>query len=234
MIFDFLHTNDEGKTYGELFSKPLGDLIINNALDLCAALNTILWECIPRLKETQRKVFTYGSNQRIWFTFEDEDWITIILKGSLLKKLGISKNPTERDLLVIGREKGKLSYDFNGKTRHFAPKYHKPLHSTCTKKDFSQYSTDLGLSDEFLVYCNLVRPSHVASDRINILKFVNLERRRERVPDQARVVKSFASRDYYELTSNNINQVTIELRSLNNQPLSIKGYVRISLHLKEK
>ena len=231
-IFDFLYCDDSDETFGKLTEQTMNNKFINNPLDLCNAMNESIYESVPRLKKEQREIFFFGKNKRIWVKFLPNDYITLILTNHLLVLLGLIDKDKPKQAIIIGRNKKVGTFiDPDGKTQKFSEKYkNQVLNSKCTTIDYFVHKPNLKTIDQFIVLSNLAGLSPVAGHLVNLLRFVTVD------PNLAgqRVTVSFGAEPcYVPLASRHINEVQIQLRSLANEFLDLKGTVRILLHIRE-
>ena len=231
-VFDWLYYNKAEGTYGTYIDLKLNHAIINSSSDLCNELNLLLWASIPRFNDSIHKFFTYESNRKIWFNFNPNMYITVILKADLLIMIGITKRDKHADFAVIGRTKLKDTYVYKGETRKFKSK--KKLRSSCQYRDYALYSPKLGLTDVILLYSNLVKDSYIASYKANVLKFVPVPKNRDIQLENARIVVSYGSnRVYKPLVARDIHELSFKLKTLNNEDVKFRGYIRILVHIQK-
>ena len=161
------------------------------------------------------------------------DYISIILTGHLLILLGVVDEDKTTDAIIIGRSKKANTFIApDGSIKHFSTKYKKlVLNSKCTSIDYFAHKPKIKMIDQFLVLSNLAGLSPVASYLVNLLRFVTVD---PKLAGQ-RVTCSFGSEPcYVSLATRHISEISIELRSLSNELLDIRGIVRILLHIREK
>ena len=228
VIFDFLE--GEEKNYGKYTEVQLQEDSVNNSLDLALLLNDYIYKHVPRLKEKRRTIFSVGQNHHIWMDFLPSDYITIILKGSLLPLIGALDKYVPHGAIVIGRTKLKDHYEYEGKDRKFSPECsQRKWVSQCEKTDFFAHRPHIDLIQDFLVLSNLVKPSNVASSLTSLMRVVTVE------PGTAgnRVVANFgACPAYQNLSVSNINCVEVRLVSFQGEPIPVTGHVRCLFHVR--
>lgn len=231
-VFDWKHQNIDD-SWGVMVDLKIGHAIINNSEDLCTHLNSIIWSTIDRFKEERREFFTYGKNRRIWVNFDQDTYITIILNSALLLAIGACQKDKSKDVIIVGKTKPADSYQYNGQTRVF--KDTRVLRSSAETRDYMRYVPDIGLSDEVIIYTDLVRSSHVGSSMANVLKFSILTRRMSKDNvDERRVIDWGSDRTYQDLICKDIYQVRFDIRSVHNEEVRLKDYVRLLIHIREK
>ena len=97
------------------------------------------------------------------------------------------------------------------------------------------YEPDIGLTDEIIIYSDLVRSSHVANSMSNILKFSVITRRRDQNgEEERRVLEWGANRTYQDLVCKDIYQMRFDIRSVHGEPVKLKEYIRLQIHIREK
>ena len=231
-VFDWTYDNGDG-TWGTMIELTIAHAIINNSEDLCSHLNSLIWANLPRFKESQKEFFSYGKNRRIWINFDDSIYLTIILRSALLIVIGAVKKDNQKDIIILGKTKPAESYQFNGKTRIFKDK--RPFKSSSETRDYMAYEPDIGLTDEIIIYSDLVRSSHVANSMSNILKFSVITRRRDQNgEEERRVLEWGANRTYQDLVCKDIYQMRFDIRSVHGEPVKLKEYIRLQIHIREK
>ena len=233
-VFDWKYQQkDNPNLWGTTIDLKLKHATINNAADLCTALNSLIWTSIERFKQSKREFFTYGNNKRVWVNFNTETYITVTLNEHLLVVLGCAKKEKRQSCLIVGKSKPSLSYEYKGQTRYFKDKTE--LKSHAEKRDYFVYPPNLGLTDEIILYCDVSRSVHVASSMSNILKFLVISRSQTGGAEQERKELCFGStREYQPLICNNINEIRFVLTSVDGTPIRLKEYVRVLIHIREK
>lgn len=230
-IFDFLYQNPD-KKYGKWTTINISQEQINNPIDLCIVLNTYIYKNVDRLKHKKREIFSYGNNGRIWVSFQEDDYVTIIPKNSLLYILGVMDKVKTRAGIVLGKSKEKMHYMYNGVERTFTPECQKKAYtSVCPEADFFTHSPHIDLVSEFLVLSDIVAASNVASEMPNMLRVITVP------PDSGkkRVTLNFgAAPIYINSLATSINEIEIKLQSFSHSPLKLEGYVRVILHVRPK
>ena len=232
-LFDWKYQDPKTKLWGSYIDLQISHAVINNAQDLCANLNSLIWASIDRFRETKHEFFTYGKNHRIWVNFQKDMYVTIILKSNLILMLGCAKKDSKTSIIIVGKSKPKNQYTFNKEIRIFEDK--RRLRSSAETRDYMSYPPLIGLSSEVIIYSDLVKNSHVASSMANVLKFVTIKKQRDTDLDNEREIVSFgADRTYQDLICKDIYHVQFELRSVTGEALKIKDYIRILIHIREK
>ena len=234
-IFDFLSKDENG--YGELYKLTVDQSFIVSPHDLCSRLNNLIFEKVGRLKGKKREFFKYETNERIWITFEPDDYLCILVRYELLKLLGVTQEGSKEETLILGKTKQKKSYIFNtseGKKvkRKFKDKYNEYWKSVCKTTDYFKYRPTLQLNhEEIVVYSTLVEPGNFGGFLAQILKILPVDWTNQ----GRRVTYRFgADRIYRKLVnSTNINTMGFELRTLDQQLLPLAGGdVRILIHVR--
>ena len=216
IIFDFLFTSDEGKTWGKLHELEFDQSFITNPVELVARLNTMIWIAVKRLKRNPtRTIFRYDeTTRRIWVSFEATDWVTICPRYELLTLLGVVHHESAKDSICLGKTKEKHEYKIvvvtptgpKKVTRKFnAQNAESELPSKCETTDFFIHEPYLMENvSQFIVYSQIIKESHFASTFANVLKIIT-------VPHDTngqRVAISYGSdRVYLPVAKNELNQV---------------------------
>ena len=228
-LFDFKFKNEKGY-YGKFYEFDLEHKLINNPIDLCNQLNDFILMKVKRLKESKRQIFTFESNKRIWINFEPTDFILLILKAGVLPIVGAIETPMTGVAIIVGKNKQELYFTEDGKEYYFASNCRQVYHSFCEKRDFFQFPPRLGLVQEFLVLSSIATETPVANHLVKLLRFVTTD------SDHSgkRVNVTFNNRMYVPLAENNITQIEIQLKSLDNQLLSLQGLCRVILHIRDQ
>ena len=231
-VFDWFHLNKDG-TYGTMIHLQLSHSIINNAIDLVNVINSLIWGVIPRFNEKKYKFFTFENNRRIWANMEENMYLTIILEARLLIMMGITNRDSKRSVIILGDTKKGDFYMYDGKKRVFAPDIIDMI-SVSHKKDFFRLLPKIPISEEILLYTDLVKSNHVANNMINLLKMLPLKKNRDLTTESERVVVSYGSdRIYRPLVSKNcIKEANFALKSLSGDPIELEGYLRVLVHIR--
>ena len=231
-VFDWLHLNTDKVTYGALITLKLSHSIINNAIDLCNVINSLIWGVVPRFDQKKYKFFTFENNRRIWANFTKNMYLTIILDARLLIMMGITKTDKKGNIVILGDTKDGMTYIYNGETRHF--KETRNFASVLHTKDFFRFLPQIPISQELLLYTDLVKSNHVANNMINLLKIVPLKTQRDVTAENERIVISYGSdRVYRPLVARNIiKEANFTLRSLAGNLVDLEGYLRILVHIR--
>ena len=231
-LFDWEHQNAD-KTWGALIDMKLSHQIINNSVDLCSVMNAMIWNTVSRFNEKKHKFFTYEENRRIWCTMIPESRLTLILRARLLIMLGATKQDKTRDILVVGDTKPSDYYlSKDGEKRYFKDK--REFDSALTGRDFFLYRPRLGLGEEILIYSDLCKPTHLATSLVQLLRILPFSKNPNSASENERVVVTFGSdRIYVPLKAQScIKAGTFHIRTLNQESLMLKGYVRILVHVR--
>ena len=217
--------------------------MIFDQLDLCspqevvALLNKEIWENVPRLRITKRKVFSYDENQnRIWMAFTNS-FISIKLHKNILKLVGCLEpdwQPLKPTVVYLGKTKEINSFQYKGETLNFADKY-KNSHwaSKCEHRNFFTYAPDINKVDSILVYTNIIAPTQIGSSRANLLRFVDL-------PPSTKENKARESIDlggnffYRKVLFQSISQIQIVIRTIDAKPVQLSSFVRLTLHFRPR
>ena len=231
-LFDFEFSDDSGQTFGKFYHFTLNQQYISTPLDLVSTLNEEIMKKCPRLKETRRFIFSLSENGKIWMNFEPNDYISVILRGTTLVMIGATdKIKTPKDTIFVGKSKQKKTYTKDGVVRTFNKSCEKEAYqSSCEKTDFFALKPTLGLIDHFLVMCNLVADSNVASSLTSLLKYVTVSP----LATPRRVTISYGSDRLYRKLAykTSIDEIFFELRSSDGELLPLDGSVRICIHLR--
>ena len=230
-IFDWLHLNTDG-TYGADIKLKLSHSVINNAVDLVNVINSLIWGMIPRYDEKKYKFFTFENNRRIWANMEENMYLTIILEARLLVMMGATNKDGPTNVIIMGDTKKGDFYMYNKKKRIFKEK--EDFISVLHKKDFFRLVPKIPISQELLLYTDLVKSNHVANSMINLLKIIPLKRNRDITADNERIVVSYgADRVYRPLVAKNyIREGNFSLRSLTGDLIQLEGYLRVLVHIR--
>ena len=219
VIFDFLLTEDEGKTWGKLYEIEFDQSFITNATEIVSRLNTLIWINVPRLKRNpKREIFSWQpQDRRIWINFQPMDYVTICAQHELLSLLGVVKHESALSSVCMGRPKEEdeykiIIYDEKLKknievTRTFSKDYAKmKLPSSCETSDFFKNEPFL-MSEvtQFIVYSQIIKESYFASTFANVLKIITVPYN----TSGQRVAISYGSdRVYIPVATNALNQVS--------------------------
>ena len=86
-----------------------------------------------------------------------------------------------------------------------------------TTKDFFRLIPQIPISQELLLYTDLVKSNHVANSMINLLKVIPLKKNRDVTAENERVVVSYGANRVYRplIAKNNINRLNLSTRYLN-------------------
>ena len=229
--------NDVEKKYGEAYYVIFDQLDLCSPQEVVALLNKEIWENVPRLRITKRKVFSYDENQnRIWMAFTNS-FISIKLHKNILKLVGCLEpdwQPLKPTVVYLGKTKEINSFQYKGETLNFADKY-KNSHwaSKCEHRDFFTYAPDINKVDSILVYTNIIAPTQIGSSRANLLRFVDL-------PPSTKENKARESIDlggnffYRKVLFQSISQIQIVIRTIDAKPVQLSSFVRLTLHFRPR
>ena len=229
--------NDVEKKYGEAYYVIFDQLDLCSPQEVVALLNKEIWENVPRLRITKRKVFSYDENQnRIWMAFTNS-FISIKLHKNILKLVGCLEpdwQPLKPTVVYLGKTKEINSFQYKGETLNFADKY-KNSHwaSKCEHRDFFTYAPDINKVDSILVYTNIIAPTQIGSSRANLLRFVDL-------PPSIKENKARESIDlggnffYRKVLFQSISQIQIVIRTIDAKPVQLSSFVRLTLHFRPR
>ena len=232
-VFDFLYTNNEktkNKKWGIWKTQHLSKKCFFSPKQIVMCLNEAIWKSIPRLRDKKIEIFSWDSTQRrIWVQFKEDFWITVLIEGSYLYRLGIELQSKPNDLVVLGRDKSKDSYTYEGEKRTFNTDCREKYTSICKKMNYFRFMPHIIDVPEFVIYCDCVTPSYVGGRQINILRFVTPE-------DNgiiSRTVHSYAGdRQYIEMSKFFINTLDIEIRDITGNFVPFDKAVRLVIHIK--
>ena len=230
-VFDWLHKNSDG-TYGVDIKLKLSHSIINNAIDLVNVINSLIWGVIPRYDEKKYKFFTFENNRRIWANMEQNMYLTIIIEARLLVMMGATKKDGPTNVIILGDTKKGDFYMYKEEKRIFKDKddFISVLHT----KDFFRLIPQIPISQELLLYTDLVKSNHVANSMINLLKVIPLKKNRDVTAENERVVVSYGANRVYRplIAKNNIKEANFSLRSLAGDLIQLEGYLRVLVHIR--
>ena len=230
-VFDWLHKNSDG-TYGVDIKLKLSHSIINNAIDLVNVINSLIWGVIPRYDEKKYKFFTFENNRRIWANMEQNMYLTIIIEARLLVMMGATKKDGPTNVIILGDTKKGDFYMYKKEKRIFKDKddFISVLHT----KDFFRLIPQIPISQELLLYTDLVKSNHVANNMINLLKVIPLKKNRDVTAENERVVVSYGANRVYRplIAKNNIKEANFSLRSLAGDLIQLEGYLRVLVHIR--
>ena len=230
-VFDWLHKNSDG-TYGVDIKLKLSHSIINNAIDLVNVINSLIWGVIPRYDEKKYKFFTFENNRRIWANMEQNMYLTIIIEARLLVMMGATKKDGPTNVIILGDTKKGDFYMYKEEKRIFKDKddFISVLHT----KDFFRLIPQIPISQELLLYTDLVKSNHVANNMINLLKVIPLKKNRDVTAENERVVVSYGANRVYRplIAKNNIKEANFSLRSLAGDLIQLEGYLRVLVHIR--
>ena len=248
-LFDFLFVNKKEKEtdpdrYGCLYKNiKLDQSNLVTPVELCGALNRLIWTTIDRFKRIKREFFAYDHlSGRIWCNFKPDDYLCIILKYETLLLLGCEEKGGPLDMLIVGKSKeigdpaGTFVYTGpDGKTERytFLDKY-KPLvlESKCETSDFFLYPPHLfPAHTELVIYCSIVTETNVAGSKANVLKFVPISAKNQ----GQSLCLTWPTPIYRPLADNHLSVIEIDIRSaIDGNPVELAGSTRLLLHIKRK
>ena len=228
LVFDWLKSEDSGKTYGKFYSLTLDQDFITNGHDLAYKMNENIMKSVPRLKEKKRNIFSYD-NSKMWLEFQETDYITLVLKADTLILLGAVERAEPQQAIIVGRPKEALSYVYEGKTRYFSQGCQRKLPLSCPGIDFFAHEPKIAKIDFFLVFSNLCKESNVANQKVNLLRYVSVPNSKE---GETVTVSYGKDIQYYELSQNSLSTIEIVLKSSDDSPLPLlaDSHVRVCLH----
>ena len=233
-LFDFLASDDQGKSFGKYHDLTLNKKSINSGLDVVNELNNLLYKNVQRLKDRDRAIFYWGTNERVWVRFKEAvDYITVVLRKGTLQLVGAATREDPIDAIIVGKNKDALTFiGPDGKTCKFAEDCHFTLTSEAPVADFFELPPIIdNAPSEFTVLSNLASESEVAGYKVNLLRFCSLD---PKTGGKRVSLRYGADPVYVPLADTNINEIAIELRSLNSRLLSLNGHVRALLHIRRK
>ena len=232
-IFDFLFTDDKGKTYGQWHEETIEDSCFSSPKDLVVGLNKAVWRSIKRLRDGKKEIFSWDPIQkRIWAKFEPNFFITILIMGAYLVRLGVEETETKSQALVLGKSKRGLHYKYNGELRTFNSKYRGRYRSVCPQANFFADPPQVPSIDEFIVYSDIVKPHPVAGDDLNSLRFITPNAESD---SSVRVVDRFGGfRHYFDVSRTYISELEIQVREKSGELVNFARPVRIVLHFKRR
>jgi len=232
-VFDFLATDDGGKTFGRWSTETLTKTCFVNADELTTCLNECLWRSSKRLRNEKKIVFTYDTiMEKLWLNFETDDWITVLIEGKYLTLLGVEKSSTPSQLIVVGRDKEALSYMYQGKRRYFAKGCQEAYTSVCHKKNYFEHSPQIARFGQFIVFCDIIEETICGGGRNKILRFVEGT---DQEPAGKSIVRSYdGNRMYLPLTSGYLSAVGISIGLVDNSLVPFAKPTRITLHIRDR
>ena len=156
--------------YGKYYEFSFNHMYVSTPTDLIDSLNEEIYNYIPDEKKKRREIFSL-KNGKVWLSFNDDCYYTVILRSTTLLLLGAATKTDPTAAICVARSKPAKSFVRDGKTYHFAPEYDNVLNSRCPGIDFFKNQPKIPVIDNFLVYCSLIVEQHVGGER---------ERERER------------------------------------------------------
>ena len=238
LIFDFLAPRGGGspetgeKKYGKWYEVDFKIDKLNSPEEACLKLNEHIWKHIPRIRIAKHVPFSYSVQQdKIWYSYEKGQFYLVLIKGFLIKYLGIDSVESATEIACLGLSKRRLSYIYKKETRLFAIDCQKRFQSLCQTRNFFKnppLNSMAGIS-EFVVYCSLAKPNHVGGSLVNHLRFIPLNDNNV----GRRVCKNFRKLFYQKLATTEISEVFIQLRTVDGSYMKLGGITRCVLHFKK-
>ena len=198
---------------------------------LVGSLNNYIFDASPAIKQKRTKLFQYDRHlDRLWLVLEDDDLITIRLRGKILNLLGVTnKELSKKFYIIVGRSKEGDGYEWNGQYRKFDKNFLEDLKSVSQKTNIFQFPPKI--HDDFstvILYSNIVESSYIGHGRAPILRLFPFQPSQN---NEMITISFAASPQYLNLVSNQIQLIALELRSLNGNFIPLSGYCRITLEL---
>ena len=189
---------------------------------------------MPRLRSNPDYLFSYDKDmKRIWFTNPAEQYFLVLIKGYLLKLMGLSLVETKNDVTPLGMSKRAKFYKYGKELRKFHSSCQQKFKSMATTKNYGRYEPLLCNSryQSFLVYSNVVSGSLIGSQRVNFLRIISLE-------DHSNgeiVTRTFQKRFYMPVGQTSLREVEVQLRMIDDGVLvPLTGLTRLTLHFRPK
>ena len=234
-IFDFLYQRtSDPPTYGQWVKIKIDESEYDSPESLCTLLNKYCWFFLPRLRSNPDYLFSYDKDmKRIWFTNPAEQYFLVLIKGYLLKLMGLSLVETKNDVTPLGMSKRAKFYKYGKELRKFHSSCQQKFKSMATTKNYGRYEPLLCNSryQSFLVYSNVVSGSLIGSQRVNFLRIISLE-------DHSNgeiVTRTFQKRFYMPVGQTSLREVEVQLRMIDDGVLvPLTGLTRLTLHFRPK
>ena len=237
LIFDFLARRGKDESgmerYGRWSEVPVNLKTVSTPQDLCLALNVALWQTLPRLRSIEAAPFRYSLNlDRVYYNQIPPAFYLVLIKGYLIRALGLSDTDRAMQVVPLGKSKRKESYEYQNKERLFAQDCQEKFLSKCSTRNFFSYTplNSLKHFNEFLVCCNKVSPNHIGSTTYPHLRTISVD------VNQAgsQICKSFKKFFYYRLVGQELGDIHIDLRDINGNHLSLgDGICRCVIHIRK-
>ena len=239
LIFDFLAAAEKppaatvrDKRWGKWYKYVIDLTNLRTPEAVCMHLNEKIWQHLPRIRIAKSNPFYYVPEQdRIWYSYEKGQFYCILVKGFLIKYLGLADQESAMEVVCLGLSKRSTGYTFKKDTRLFADTCKDRFQSLCQTKNYFNHSpltSMIGLS-EFVVYCSLVKPNYVGSSLVNHLRFIPLNENNI----GKRVCRTFKKMFYYKMSTRLVSDVFIQLRTVEGDYMKLGGVTRVVLHFKK-
>ena len=123
-------------------------MYVSTPTDLIDSLNEEIYNYIPDEKKKRREIFSL-KNGKVWLSFNDDCYYTVILRSTTLLLLGAATKTDPTAAICVARSKPAKSFVRDGKTYHFAPEYDNVLNSRCPGIDFFKNQPKIPVIDNF-------------------------------------------------------------------------------------
>ena len=212
--------------YGKKYIRHLGLESFTNGTELAACLNNVIFLCDDFLKHKNKKLFSYDPEiNRLIFNGSDQTFTTLKFHGKLLKIAGAEKKYQDRDWLILGANKDRLTYLFGKELRYFHPDFRQKLVSDEVNRNSFPFAPILHQKiNSMFIYCNLFSQSFVAGRNYQpIARIVPYES----FTPAKRVLKNFSSGPIFKnCRSNQINSIQVSIKSDLDENVLLNGPVR--------
>lgn len=231
-VFDFLYRYKNGY-WGEMFDCDIPEGYYSSASTFADQLNKSISRAVPRIREFHKKIFEYNGVTRK-FSYDLRDpYLTIRIKGDLLRLLGAGRGNFSLDqALYIGAEKkDKYSYwsvkSGEEKLRRFK--------STETWKGSAlsgemKFGPQMQEVDSFIVYCSIIEQQIVGDTSSEMLRWLPIKGE-----DGKRQVERFNKTHYVDVRHRHIPSIQISIKNIFDDFIKFQsGVVQIKLHFRKK
>ena len=232
VVYDFLHKQDITSTSGEIIDSRYGkyynfDIMkgyYKNQIMLCKSLNDLVWSKVKRLK--YRALFNYNASVRRFQIETAGTHLTIFLKHELAELMGIStKGVKKSEKIPIGQSKSGSSYIYKGKTRQTIDSFT----WRGRKGGLRKYQDSLKITDNILIYCDLVSQQLSGDSFSNLLRMSQISGE-----DNQRVTETFEKIHYVPASKRHVSTIEIQLKTVNDIFIGLKDITYVKLHFRKR
>tara|TARA_B110001454_G_scaffold208963_1_gene221992 strand:- start:1965 stop:2819 length:855 start_codon:yes stop_codon:yes gene_type:complete len=231
-VFDFLYRHETGY-WGEMFDCYIPEGYYSSDHVFADALNRSISQSVPRIREFHKKIFEFNDVTRKYSYDLRDPYLTIRIKGDLLRLLGAGKgNFTLDQALYIGAEKkDKYSY-WNAKS---GEEKLRRLKSTDTWKVSApsgemQYVSQMEEVDSFIVYCSIIEQQIVGDTYSEMLRWLPIQG-----VDGKRSVERFIKPHYVAVRHRHIPSIQISIKDIFDEFVKFQsGVVQVKLHFRRR